>query len=308
VTFLLAVVLAACESGVSHGADNATKETATTTTVAPTTTIPAPIPAAQWLTTYGGIFATLLNDLAAANTNQPTGNETGLSVLQAACRQLQTDVRTTLSYPPNANQAAAAAFNAMLNQDISGPSPLGQTINAGTLAAAPAACLSDPDPLDTYGKQSPNDHLFTIIAAAPALIQAAEQTAEAAAPGVSAPASKNPVAVVPQVLVNQSGSGAADLPVFTVPSNSQGWTLAWSYNCSSYGRQGNFIISIYVSNGGDPYNQGSLDTYDPGVNELGSSGNNIESYTDAGTFALKVNSECSWTVKVAFTPASAYGT
>jgi len=233
-----------------------------------------------------------------------------MSLLQAACRQLGVDVARAQDYPPNANPTAAAAFGAMLNQDIVGfAEPWDTTTtDAGTLAAAPGACVSDPDPLDTFGNQAANDHIFVVVPHATTLVQAAQQPAQAAAPGVSVPAPKYPVIVVPQVLVNQSGSGAADLPVFTIPTiNVKDWTLAWSYNCSSFGTQGNFIISIYVSQGGDPYNQGTPDVADPGVNELGSSGSNTETYTDAGMFALKVNSECSWTVKVSFTPTSPYG-
>jgi len=302
--------MAACSGAVHHSATPPTTN-ATTATIPPTTTTTVALTAAQWLSTYGGIFAILLNDLAAINgPDNPTGSQTGVSLLRGHCAQLQTDVEKAQSLPTNASPAAGAAISAMLNQDISGMAEPWDTAptDAGTLAAAPGACLSDPDPLDTFGHQAANDHIFVIVSGAPALIQAAQSAAQAAAPGVPVPTPINPVTVGPQVLVNQSGTGAADLPVFTVPGTDyQGWTLTWSYDCSTFGTQGNFIVSIYVSNGGDPYNQGTLDTNDPGVNELGSSGSNTETYTDAGTFALKVNSECSWTVKTAYQPTSAYG-
>ena len=288
-----AVLLAGCGS---TGPKQVVRSPATTTTT--TTTVPvAPV---AWLTTYGSIFATLLNDIAAAN-----GSGGGDAGLHASCVTFQTDVQKAQSFPRNANASAAAAFSAMLNTDMTS-TQFGQPVDDGTLAAAPTTCVNDPDPLDTLGNEASNDHITLVFSAAPPLIEAAQKAAQSAAAGVAVPAPNIPVTVTPQVVANQSGSGAADLPVFTIPTTAQGWTLTWSYNCASFGFQGNFIVSIYVSNVGDPYNQGTPDTSDPGVNELGISGSRTENYSDAGTFAVKVNSECSWTVSVSYTPSSPY--
>lgn len=69
------------------------------------------------------------------------------------------------------------------------------------------------------------------------------------------------------------------------------WTLSWSYDCSSFGSKGNFVVTV---------NQPSNDlTSDPGPNELGMSGSGTDYYTDSGTFSLSINSECSWSITVA---------
>src|SRR5579875_83575 len=73
-------------------------------------------------------------------------------------------------------------------------------------------------------------------------------------------------------------------------SESQNWEMAWSFDCSSYGSPGNFMVDV---------NQPTGDTTtDPGPNELGMSGSGTDYYTDTGTFSLSINSECSWTITV----------
>jgi hypothetical protein len=92
-----------------------------------------------------------------------------------------------------------------------------------------------------------------------------------------------------QVLVNQSGSGQASLAQFAV--SNPAWDLDWSYDCSSFGQSGNFIVDVMGSGS-------AADTTDSGVNQLGSSGQGVEHYYDQGTFQLVIDSECSWAVKV----------
>ena len=81
--------------------------------------------------------------------------------------------------------------------------------------------------------------------------------------------------------LDASGSGAHSTQTFTVPTN---WTLAWSYDCSTFGSSGNFVVNV----------QGASVL---GVNELGSGGSGTESYHSGGTVWLEINSECSWQVK-----------
>ncbi len=68
------------------------------------------------------------------------------------------------------------------------------------------------------------------------------------------------------------------------------WTMAWSYNCSNFGGQGNFIVNISQLDGGF--------TADIGPNELGTSGNGSDSYSDTGTFTVAVDSECAWSITI----------
>lgn len=93
------------------------------------------------------------------------------------------------------------------------------------------------------------------------------------------------------ILQNVSGSGGSSLAKFTVPGTTNGWRMAWTYNCTSFGYKGNFLVYItgYGAASGTP---------DSGPNQLGISGSGVEHYYDTGTFSLKVISECSWTVEV----------
>ena len=85
---------------------------------------------------------------------------------------------------------------------------------------------------------------------------------------------------------------SGDTPQFSQTGN---WTMAWSYNCSSFGSAGNFSVTV---------NQPSGDlTEDNGPNELGLSGSGTDYYTDTGAFSLSVISECDWSITVS--PSSA---
>jgi hypothetical protein len=98
----------------------------------------------------------------------------------------------------------------------------------------------------------------------------------------SAPAQRNP-----QVLLSLSGSGTKSTQVIMVPSE---WSLGWSYDCSNFGMQGNFIVSIYNADG-SPASPG-------GVNQLGVRGSDTEYFHEGGNIYLEINSECRWAVKV----------
>ena len=92
----------------------------------------------------------------------------------------------------------------------------------------------------------------------------------------------------PQVLLNISGSGTKTTQKFTTSGDD--WDLAWTYNCASFGGNGNFIVDIKKGDGTESDNQG--------VNQLGAKGADTEHFHAGGTFYLEVTSECSWTVKV----------
>lgn len=91
-------------------------------------------------------------------------------------------------------------------------------------------------------------------------------------------------------LFSQSGSGAQTTSQFTVPTSAKGWRINWAYNCSSFGSQGNFVVTVF---------QGTQMSFnDPGVNQLGVKGSGTEHNYDTGAFHLGINSECAWTVNV----------
>jgi hypothetical protein len=101
----------------------------------------------------------------------------------------------------------------------------------------------------------------------------------------------------PGPVFSMSGQGTEATATFTVASS---WTLAWNYDCSDSGGQGNFIVSPYsaISN--------STPVGDLPVNELGPGGSGVQNYYDGGgTMYLEINSECSWSIQVnSTTPAS----
>jgi hypothetical protein len=80
------------------------------------------------------------------------------------------------------------------------------------------------------------------------------------------------------------GSGTKQTQKFTAASD---WDLEWSYDCSNFGQQGNFIVTVYDSDG-------TMSFDNTAVNQLGKSGSDVQHYHKGGTYYLSVNSECSW--------------
>jgi hypothetical protein len=104
------------------------------------------------------------------------------------------------------------------------------------------------------------------------------QAAEPAQPAVKA-------AAVAKMVATFSGTGVQATPPFTVSST---WRLDYSFDCSSFGYAGNFII---MEDGGLA---GAMDVNALAMSKAGSS----YAYSDAGQHYIKVDSECSWTLKV----------
>ena len=99
--------------------------------------------------------------------------------------------------------------------------------------------------------------------------------ASTTAAGAPAPAAK------PKTLLTLKGTGIKNSAQFTTAGN---WTLAYTFDCASFGSAGNFMVSD--------------ETGMPLVNELKAKGNgNTPQYTP-GQHHLEVNSECDWTVTV----------
>ncbi|KQC39003.1 hypothetical protein [Frankia sp. ACN1ag] len=92
----------------------------------------------------------------------------------------------------------------------------------------------------------------------------------------------------PAALLQKTGTGINTTEQFTTKGP---WTLDWSYDCSKFGTDGNFIVTV-EKDSGDKL------TTDAGVNQLGPKGTGTEHFYDKATFHLSVNSECAWTVAV----------
>ncbi|MBS2965266.1 hypothetical protein KGA66_19610 [Actinocrinis puniceicyclus] len=109
-------------------------------------------------------------------------------------------------------------------------------------------------------------------------------TSPAAAASTSAPAA--PVAPAKHVALTVKGEGTKTTKTF---STGDDWSIAYTFNCASFGSQGNFQIYTYTD--------GSLS--DTPVNALDEKGSDTTyEHGDSGTHYLEINSECSWTVTV----------
>jgi hypothetical protein len=91
------------------------------------------------------------------------------------------------------------------------------------------------------------------------------------------------------VVLKVSGNGIKDTKTFSISSTD--YSVAYTYDCSSFGTSGNFIADVQSSDMG---------TYDSIANVLGAKGSDV-SYQHDGPLSdvyVSVNSECSWTVTV----------
>jgi hypothetical protein len=111
-------------------------------------------------------------------------------------------------------------------------------------------------------------------------------TSTPAAPDSSAAAVESPSPIAsPQVLLDVTGSGIKTTQKFTAAAD---WDLEWSYDCTSTGSTGNFIVTVFDGDGSLSQNAG--------VNELDKGGSGVEHFHVGGSLYLEMNSECSWHV------------
>jgi hypothetical protein len=90
----------------------------------------------------------------------------------------------------------------------------------------------------------------------------------------------------PHVVFKQSGSGIQTTERFAV---SDDWDIRWAYDCSNFGNDGNFVVTIF---------KGNTMSDEAGVNELGSKQDGTEHlHGGAGERYLEINSECNWEVE-----------
>ncbi|MBO0656276.1 MULTISPECIES: hypothetical protein [Streptomyces] len=100
-------------------------------------------------------------------------------------------------------------------------------------------------------------------------------------------ASDAPAATKPRTVLSESGNGIKSTAKFTVSGD---WDLRYTFDCSSFGNSGNFIVSEGQALGAVL------------VNALAAKGDDVTHLHDGGTKHLEINSECSWTVQVVDLP------
>jgi hypothetical protein len=117
--------------------------------------------------------------------------------------------------------------------------------------------------------------------AAPPIVKA---TKPQPAPQTTAPAQPAPAPAKPITVLTEHGNGIKSTASFTVTGD---WDLAYAFDCSNFGGQGNFAVSINGSAG------------DVLVNELAAKGADTTHQHDGpGKIALDINSECVWSIRV----------
>lgn len=96
-----------------------------------------------------------------------------------------------------------------------------------------------------------------------------------------------PQSAAPTTVLDVSGSGIKTTQSFTV---GPAWDMAWSYDCSAFGQQGNFAALVKLPGGGSSPNIGT--------NQLGTGGSDVEHFHAGGTFYLEIISDCAWHIVV----------
>jgi hypothetical protein len=122
----------------------------------------------------------------------------------------------------------------------------------------------------------------------PARIGESNQIASATQPSATSAPTPGATSAPTNKLFEVEGNGAKTTQSFTTPTNE--WMLWYTYDCSSFGARGNFIVNIKAADGSSSSLQG--------VNELGAGGGDKDYYHQGGTFYLEVNSECWWHIEI----------
>jgi hypothetical protein len=92
----------------------------------------------------------------------------------------------------------------------------------------------------------------------------------------------------PRTLLTSSGTGDKNTNEFTSGAN---WTIHYTYDCSDFGRSGNFVVTVF--DGADQ------SEHDPGISTLDRKGaDNVPVLGDSGLHHLQIISECKWTLTV----------
>jgi hypothetical protein len=160
----------------------------------------------------------------------------------------------------------------------------------GQGAAAPSAALSSPAAEPTVTPLSPALG-SSATARSSGAASASANRSSASANRSSASANRSPgaaakLAVAPNTVTTYSGSGIETTPKFTTTAT---WQLAYSFNCSEFGQPTEVQVE---EDGGSDLNRALLN--EKTLKTEGST----PVHDDAGSHYLKVNTACSWSVKV----------
>lgn len=109
-------------------------------------------------------------------------------------------------------------------------------------------------------------------------------TPPASSPSPSGTASASPAKPTPQILLDIQGSATKQTKVL-MPTRD--WDLSWSYDCSSTGSTGKFVVVVYDEVGRSVRSASS-------VSESGSKGAGVRHYPKGTEYFLGINSECPW--------------
>jgi hypothetical protein len=182
--------------------------------------------------------------------------------------------------------------------DVKGSQPTGSAVarlkaDQATAEAAAAAVRQDVGGTATPSGSTPGSASSTTPTSVRLGSGASTSTtlATGAPPTAAESGSTTTTPVTAPSVLDEQGSGTTTTEQFSVPRAAKGWTLKWTYDCSSLGSSGNFVIDV---NG----HGRSLETKDVGPDELGVGGTDTEHYFDDGSFSLEIASECPWTVQV----------
>jgi hypothetical protein len=94
------------------------------------------------------------------------------------------------------------------------------------------------------------------------------------------PTAATTVAAGPKVVYTLAGSGQGSTPTFGVANE---WQVAWTYDCTAYGGQGNFIVDV-----SQPPGKVGIEVAanDQPVNQLGAGASGVQHYHYGGTVFL----------------------
>jgi hypothetical protein len=137
-------------------------------------------------------------------------------------------------------------------------------------------------PSKTPAKKAADQRKAVTSTAAPNTVA----TTPATTPAVKAPAVKAPAA--PKVLLDEHGNGVKQTATFTVDGS---WDLKYSFDCASFGYDGNFIVTLY-----DPAHTNI--PIDVPANAMARQGGDTTHQHRKGSYYLEINSECAWTLQV----------
>jgi hypothetical protein len=135
------------------------------------------------------------------------------------------------------------------------------------------------------GSKQPNSS--SVAGAASPSATATKSQASTPTPKATPTAKATTAPAGPKVLLDKTGSGIYNTPIFTTPSE---WKFEWSFDCSNFGQSGNFQVYVY---------DGSSQLKDVPVNALAMKGSDIAyEHNLSGPYYLEMNSECDWHVVV----------